>query len=302
MVIIIVLVIIGLVILLFGMPAPVMYQGDLPPLVISSGSPEFSTLTLIADEKGFFTKYGLNVTVKEYPTGPGAVRDLLSGESDIACAAEFVGVVLLDTSPELKIIGSTAKSDAISFVIRNDRGIASPKDLKGKTIAVPEGTPDDLVMSIVAGQVDGAVIWEPYVYSIQQQMKTNATTWPAQSGQLFYWVTYTREDIINDRPDMLVRYFRALSDARQYLIQNEPDGKAIIMQRVNLSDEYIDTIWQKTRFSLSFDQSMIIAMEDEERWRIKNNLTNTNSIPNYLDSVSTESLRAVRPESVNIIE
>lgn len=327
-IIIAVAVILGLVILLFGMPAPVMYQGDLQPLVISSGSPEFSALTLIAEQEGFFRKYGLNVTIKDYPTGVGAVRDLLEGDSDLVYATEFVGVVFLESSPGLKIIGSTAKSDVISLLVRKDRGITSPKDLRGKTIAVTEGmqaeyflgrylelngiplssvtiryfSPDNLVQSIVNGEVDAAIIWEPYVFLIEKQSGTQVTTWPAQAGQLFYWVIFTRDDIIREKPDQLVRYFQALFDARQYLIQNEPDAKAIIRQQVNLSDEYTDTIWKGTRFSVTLDQSMIIAMEDEERWRIKNNLTDTISIPNYLDSVSMEILRSVRPESVNIIE
>jgi len=327
-VVIVVAAVLGLLLFFLGMQAPVLYQGDIQPLVISSGSPEYSALTLIAGQKGFFTKYGLNVTIKDYPTGVDAVRDLLSGNSDLAYATEYVGVVFLENSTDLKIIGSTAKSDAISLVARRDHGIISPKDLQGKTIAVPEGTqaefylgrylelnglsmsdvtiryyvPEDLEKSIITGESDAAIIWQPHVFFIEQQLKENGSTWPAQGGQLFYWVTYTRDDVIRQKPELLARYFQALSDAGQYLVQNDAGAQAAVRQQLNSSDEYFDIIWEKTLFSLSLDQSMIIVMEDEARWRIKNNYTGAGVIPNYIDSVSTGSLRNASPESVNIIE
>jgi len=296
-------------------------------LVISSGSPEYSALTLVADKKGYFTKYGLNVTIRDYLTGVGAVNDLMSGNADLAYAAEFVGVSLIGKYPDLKIIGSTAKCDVISLVARSDRGILSPQDLRGKSVAVPKATqaefflgryltlnginltditihylaPADLIQSVITGQSDAAIIWEPHVYTIEQQLGKNSTTFPAQSGQRFYWLTYTRPDVIRNRPDVLVRYFRALDESGRYIHQNEDESKAIIGKRVNLSEGYVNSLWKKNQYILSFDQSLIIAMEDESRWLISNNLTDKKVVPNYLDYLSTESMHTVNPQAVNII-
>ena len=296
-------------------------------LVITTGSPEFSALTLVANKKGFFTKYGLNVTIRDYPSGIYAVDELMAGNSDLAYAAEFVGVSLIGKYPDLRIIGSTAKCNVISIIARNDRGIVSPRDLRGKSVAVPKNTqaefflgryltlngmnqtdvtihylaPADLVTSVVSGQSDAAIIWEPNVYTIEQQLGKNSTTFPAQSGQSFYWLTYTRPDVIRNRPDMLIRYFHALDETERYIYQNEDEAKAIIKNRVSLPEDYVDSLWKKNQYILSLDQSLIIAMEDESRWMISNNLTDKKVVPNYLDYISSKSLRTVSPVSVNII-
>ena len=61
-------------------------------LSITAGSSEFSILTLVARENGFFANHGLNVTFTAYPSGIEAMDMLLANKADIAYAAEFVGV------------------------------------------------------------------------------------------------------------------------------------------------------------------------------------------------------------------
>jgi NitT/TauT family transport system substrate-binding protein len=296
-------------------------------LTIASGSPEFSALTLVAKEKGYFSKHGLNVTIRDYPTGALAINELLSGRADLAYAAEFVGVSTSFRSPAFKIIGSTAKSDVIALVVRNDRGIVKPSDLKGKIIAVPKGTaaefylgryltlngmdirdvtvknlgPADLVTSVVSGDSDAAIIWEPYVYRIEQQLGRNGTTWPAQSAQRFYWVTYTTDNMIRDRPGVTRDYLRALDDAESFLYSHEPEGKEILMKHVNMSDDYIDVLWEKNQYVLSLDQGLVLAMEDEARWMKEENMTGDNNPPSYLDMISQDAMREVKPSAVTII-
>lgn len=296
-------------------------------LTIASGSPEFSALTLVSQEKGYFSQHGLNVTVRDYPTGPLAINELLGGRADLAYAAEFVGVSTSFRSSALRIIASTAKSDVIALVVRNDRGIVKPSDLKGKTVAVPKGTaaefylgryltlngmdtrdvtvkylaPADLVNSVVSGDSDAAIIWEPYVYQIEQQLGRNGTTWPAQGGQRFYWVTYSTADVIRDRPGVTRDYVRALDDAETFLYTHEPEAKEIVRKRVNMTDEYIDVLWEKNQYVLSLDQGLVLAMEDEARWMQGENMTGGSAPPSYLDMISQDAMREVKPSAVTII-
>ena len=296
-------------------------------IIIASGSPEFSILTLVAEEKGFFHLHGLNITFNSYPTGVEAVGALLAGNADLAYAAEFVGVTTILKSPDLLIIGSSAKSEMISFVIRGDRGISSARDLRGKTIAVPKGTqaefflgryltlngmnlsditiqylsPANLSQSLVSGSSDAGIIWEPYAYNIQQKLVGNVITWPAQSGQMFYWATYTCPEILHEKREVLTRYFKALSDSEQYIYSHEKEAKTVIKQKMNLSDEYSDVIWAKSQFIQSLDQGMIIAMEDEARWILKNNLSDKKEIPNFLNYINIDPLSTVDPDAIQII-
>ena len=319
--------IILVIVVIFFFGQPQMTPDQLEPLTIASGSGEFSALTLIADEKGYFEKHGLNVTIRDHFTGVGSINDLLAGNADLSYASEIVGVSTSFRPEDFRIIASTAKSNEIKLVIRNDRGITQPSDLRGKTIAFPKGTaaefylgrylmingmdiddvtvsylsPAELSESIENGNSDAVIIWEPWVYQITQKLGQNVTAWPAQGGQNFYWVTYTQADVIRDKPELIRQYLRAIDDAQLYLHDNEPEGKEIVRLRLNLTDDYMETMWEENQFVLSLDQGIIVAMEDEARWMTKNNLTGGTTPPSYLDMIDQDAMREVKPQAVSII-
>jgi NitT/TauT family transport system substrate-binding protein len=59
--------------------------------------------------------------------------------------------------------------------------------------------------------------------------------------------------------------------------------------------------WNQVQFALSLNESLVAAMEAEAQWMIANNLTTSTQIPNFLDYVEENNLKAVKPESVNVI-
>ena len=89
--------------------------------------------------------------------------------------------------------------------------------------------------------------------------------------------------------------------AEGYLNNHQDQAKVIVRKRMNFDDTYMEKLWQHYQFSLSLEQSLITAMEDEGRWMIKNNLTSEKQIPNFLDYTYEDGLKAIKPEAVNII-
>jgi NitT/TauT family transport system substrate-binding protein len=55
------------------------------------------------------------------------------------------------------------------------------------------------------------------------------------------------------------------------------------------------------QFALSLDQSLVLAMEDEGRWMINNNLTNAEKLPDFRNYIYPEGLMQVKPDAVNVI-
>ena len=84
-------------------------------------------------------------------------------------------------------------------------------------------------------------------------------------------------------------------------MQHPSEAKAILQKRYHYSDEYISRVWPEQQFSLSLDQSLITAMEDESRWMIANKMTNATNIPDLRNYIYKDGLEAIRPGSVNII-
>ena len=62
----------------------------------------------------------------------------------------------------------------------------------------------------------------------------------------------------------------------------------------------METVWPNHEFTLSLDQSLLIAMNDEGRWMINNNLTTETALPYFRDYIYTKGLEEIKPESVNI--
>jgi NitT/TauT family transport system substrate-binding protein len=93
----------------------------------------------------------------------------------------------------------------------------------------------------------------------------------------------------------------ALSEAEGYIEQHPAEAKALLRERYHYDDAYIARIWPEHQFSLSLDQSLIVALEDEARWMIGNNLTPEKQVPDFPEYIYEDGLKAVRPEAVNII-
>jgi NitT/TauT family transport system substrate-binding protein len=86
-----------------------------------------------------------------------------------------------------------------------------------------------------------------------------------------------------------------------YIPLHPKEAKAIVKKRLKYDDAYVAAIWPQHEFSLSLDQSLILAMEDEARWMIKNNLTKEKQIPDFVNYIYTDGLKAIKPEAVRII-
>ncbi len=50
------------------------------------------------------------------------------------------------------------------------------------------------------------------------------------------------------------------------------------------------------------DQLIVIALEEEARWAIREGLTDKKKVPNYFDFIYVDALEEVNPEAVTIIK
>lgn len=285
-----------------------------------------SAVIFIADAQHFFADNGLNVTIKVYDAGVYAVDDILNDKNDLAVATEFVIVDKALQHKKICSMGSIAKYQIHYLVGRKDRGIKNVSDLKGKKIGYAQGTsgefyltrflelhdisisdvvlvdvrPSRYAEAIGNGTVDAVLAWDPYTDDIKKRLGPNIISWPAQSGQLGYWNVICRDDWASQHPELINRLLKSIDQAEIYITYHPEESRAIVQKRRNYDNAYIATTWSNTQFYLSLDQSLILAMEDEGRWKIKNNLTTERTIPNFRDYIYTKGLEAVKPESINV--
>ena len=246
----------------------------------------FSSLIYIAESQGYFPDNGLDLIIQdEYETGIAPMRDAIDGKVDIASGAEFVLVSVSFDNKNLKAISTIDLADAIELVARKDHGITRPTDLRGKTIAIPKNTqaefflgrfltfnglslddveivgmnPSELVDAIVVGTIDAAMIWEPNIFKISKSLGNNLITFSGQSGQDFYFLIVTTDEVITARPEAIKRFLNALVEAENFVKKHPEKAKEIITVRLDVEEEYVESVWPKNDFTTSLPQSLILG-------------------------------------------
>ena len=309
------------------LPVPGMPAVPLEKVTIGTYSGEWSGLIFIAEKKGYFTEIGLDAEVKLYESGPAAIKDLEARKLDIAGSAEFPFVSLSPGMPDLRIMGAITRADTIQVIARKDHGIASPLDIKGKEVGVVfqsngdyylglfllynnlalsdikrvNMSPQQITDNLTAGDIGAVIIWEPHVYNLRERLGDKVVTWPAQAGQDFYWLVISRDEVLKARPTLGEKFFSAMIRAEAFAAEHPEEAQAIVAQRLNVSDAYIKYTWPKSKLEVSLPQALLIVMEDEARWMIKNGLTAVNKVPNYINYIYFDGIQAVKPGAVTII-
>ena len=305
------------------------YSGKMESITIAYSPFESTGLLWIADDQHAFSRNGLNATLRKYDTGVGSLDGLLKGEADIAAGvAEFPLVGRALQKAKIRIVGNIDKADFIYLVGRKDRGIAKASDLKGKKVGttfrtvahfylgrfldlngmnaqditlVDIRTPEGWVNAVANGDIDAISTAQPYAKLAKERLGDQAVVWPVQSGQFVHGLVISSNEWITKHPEVVTRLLKSLAQAEEYVIRNPAQAKAVIQKRLNLDAAYMETVWSQNQFSLSLDQSLITTMEDEARWMIKNKLTDAGEVPDFLNHIYEDALKAIKPEAVNII-
>ena len=303
--------------------------GTIDSIAIAYSPFESTALFWVAEDQRFFDENGINVTIRKYDSGVATLEGMARGEADVAVGiSEYPLVTKAFQGAKIRALGNIDKGDFIYLVGRRDRGIGDVADLRGKRVGTTFGTiaefhlgrfltlhgmdigdvtlvdvrtPAGWVNAVADGDVDAISTAQPYAYAARDRLGANAIIWPAQSSQPLYALVVSTSDWIDSHPGQVTRFLQALAKAEEYTSAHPAGAKAIVQQRLGLDPGYMDTVWQQNQYSLTLDQSLILAMEDEARWMIANNMTDEAVIPDFRNYIYTGGLESVKPGSVNII-
>jgi NitT/TauT family transport system substrate-binding protein len=301
-------------------------EGPVEKITVGVANVVSTALFDIAAARGLFKDQGLDVEIISYATGVEAADGLLNGMVDAATATEFVFINKHAIQPDVRLLASIARPQMHEVIARRDRGITEPGHLKGKRIAVtryssgdffletflahqgiPAGSittldlaPSGILEAVSSGTVDAAMAWEPTAGKIKERLGSNAVYWPGQSGQAYYLVLMTRDDFIKKRFRALERLLRALIEAEDYATGHASEAQDILARRPGYDRPSLQSLWSRCDFRVRLDQDLLILMESEAGWAIRNKRQKP-EMPNYLDVIHWKSLQMIKPEAVSII-
>jgi NitT/TauT family transport system substrate-binding protein len=110
----------------------------LDKVVIASWGKPISEITnlLVEEEKGFFKAKGIEMNLIPGAGGADAIRNLLSGQADVAFTDPASFFIAIDKGEKLRAIYDIYPQNIFNLVSLKSKNITKPADLKGKRIGV----------------------------------------------------------------------------------------------------------------------------------------------------------------------
>ena len=113
-------------------------NAKLDKVVIASWGKPISEITnlLVEEEKGFFKAKGIEMNLIPGAGGADAIRNLLSGQADVAFTDPASFFIAIDKGEKLRAIYDIYPQNIFNLVSLKSKNITKPADLKGKRIGV----------------------------------------------------------------------------------------------------------------------------------------------------------------------
>ena len=149
--------------------------------------------------------------------------------------------------------------------------------------------------------MDAICTWEPHIVNAKRLLGQKALVLPAKGiyREDFYFVA--SRDFAKDNPETLQRFLRAVEEGEEFIRRNRAEAIGIVSERLKSDKQLTASIWGQFTFQLILDQSILTSLEDEARWAIREKLTKEKEVPNYLNLIHVDALKAVKPEAVTIV-
>jgi NitT/TauT family transport system substrate-binding protein len=288
----------------------------------------FGTFFFVAQEKGFFREEGLDVALHVHPYGKVALDNMVAGGADFAVSGETPVVFTILKGGDVVVVASVLESVKELIILAMRRGgLEAPADLKGKKIGVPFGTtgqffldtflgangipmdsvkilnlaPDDMRDALKEGKVDAVSIWNPYGADLRKAFGASAVTFYGENIYMIFSPVIVRREFAARRPAAVRKLLRSLLRANEF-VRKDPAAAVEIAARGTRTDSgTLQRLWPLYEFGVKLDQSLLINMENQARWAIRNRLVPAKAVPDFLRYVDVESLLAEKPEAVTVI-
>ena len=228
----------------------------------------------IAQKKGLFEKYGLDVELVDFAEDKEVNAAFASGDMNAANIATHTAIKLYSTGLDLKLVLLEDVSTSADAILA-DKSITSIADLKGKSVAYEEGTTSDLLLNyalqqngmtladikpvpmpasdagtaLLTGNVPVAVTYEPYITEVTKQSDKIAILYKAgERPGLISDVLVVNSKWAEKNPETVSKLLKVWDEALAYYKENPTDAKAIIAEAVGSSSDDLETAFEGVKF------------------------------------------------------
>lgn len=296
--------------------------------VVNIGTMNLVNGDLIAQyEKLYEDELGVEVNLINFDSGKDVNTALASGSIDISELGSSPSALGISSDVDYEVfwIGDIIGS-AESLVVKNDSGVESLADLKGKKVATPfastahysllnalklEGIsesdvtlldlqPDDIYAAWQRGDIDAAYVWYPVLSNLLEDGKVITHSEElAEKGVITADLNVVRTEFAENNPDIVTNYVKVQIKANEILNNDSDKAAEEISSVLEISKE--DAADQITQFKYLTADEQIEYLNNQIPDTLKNTadfLVEQNSIKSAPDAdtfkskVTTEFIEA----------
>ncbi len=283
---------------------------------------------IVATAQGLFAEAGVTVQTQSFLLGKDALKSVLDGKADLAVVADTPFMFAVFGGSDVAILACISQGRrTLAVVAHQDHGISTPQDLVGKSIGLTMGAnfpffldamlesnrvdstsvkrvnlkTDESIAAFKAGTVDAAVVFQPYLAQLQNDLGSRMQTFYAEDVYAFRFMLVGKSAYIDSHPEEIARVLKGLIAANQS-IRSDPDkARKQVGEVVKVDDAIMRKLFEPADYEISLDQAMLTALDDQTRWAMKQQIVKEGPMPNYLHLMKYQSLEAVSPSSVRIV-
>lgn len=310
-----------------ALTSPTLAQTAKPVTVrLAQNLSPISGVAIVAKQRNFFEKHGLDVTVSNFTTGRQALETVMAKGADIATVAEAPVTAGAMAKQPMAFLARINYSDIKSLTDASDK-IVKPADLKGKRIGFAAGTgsevytmtllkqggltandvtlvslrPQDMAPALANNSIDIMNIWEPHIANARKALGPKVRELDTKGVYAETFNIVTTQEFLAKNPAAAQSFLRALIDALAWIKANPDQAITVIAETVGMKREDFAPLWGDYNYDVVLDERVLSVLRAHAQWRLDTkNAPPGAAMPDFMTVVNPEPLRAVAPDRVRL--
>jgi len=289
-------------------------------------APNLQTLpVVVAMSEGYFAEENIDLETVRFTSGRRALEALIGGQLDVAFMAEYpVSIASLREQP-FGTFTMLSRYTANRMISKASIGFTDPSSLSGKKIGTTKGSntefftealiekfevdaevinvsPPDIVPALARGDIDAGVMF-PDFYPAAEEALGDDYREHRSDAYIAYFVLSATPEMLNDRPDELAGFLRALLKAEAF-IKSNPDGamKALAVATEGvLSMEIIKEKFTEAEYEIGLPKGLLDILEVQAKWVVGKGMVDADPSRSLIKTyLATGPMEAVDPSRISL--
>ena len=267
----------------------------------------------------------VNVHFEEVIGGQAAFASVMEGKADFGTSSD--SVIAFQSLAEKAFVTHAmfVQSDNdVKLITWRDK-ISSAIELNGKRVGVTKGTaseyflstllalegltiadielhnykPEQLIDSLINNEVDAIAPWEPFAFQsaqfLSKQIKIHDTK--NLNTLSFNLISQSPDNLLVEKAKCVIQ---GLTTAIDYIASHPGESKKIVIDKLNITAEFIDWVWPDYVFKLALNQSLILSIKSQTNWAVATQMSEFTKLPIIEHYIDSRAMLQVDPAAVNI--